>query len=129
MTALVNGKGACVIPVTGATLFAGGEMGSLLNPEDATLIITRAIIYVGTQSTTGGATIAIGTAADAVTSSTNLTAATALDGTDGTAFNLLANGDAADALVVWAATEYVTCTGSADSAAFVGALYLEYLHV
>ena len=129
MTALTHGKGACSIPVTGATLFAGGEMGSLLNPEGSSLIITRAILYVGTQSTTGGATIAIGTAADAVTSSTNLTAATALDGTDGTAFNLLANGDAADALVVWAATEYVTCTGSADSAAFVGALYLEYLHV
>jgi len=129
MTALLHGKGACTIPVTGATLFAGGEMGSLLNPEGGVLIITRAILYVETQSTTGGATIAIGTAVNATTSGNNLTAATALDGTDGTAFNLLANGDAADALVVWTAAQYVTCTGSADSAAFVGKLYLEYLHV
>lgn len=129
MTTPLYGKGACYIPVTGATLFAGGEMGSLLNPEGGVLIITRAVLYVGTQTTTGGATIAIGTAVNATTLGDNLVAALAIDGTDGTAYNLLPDGDPLDALVVWTAAQYVTCTGSADSAAFVGGLYLEYLHV
>jgi hypothetical protein len=129
MTALTFGKGACSIPVTGAVLFAGGEMGSLLNPEGCTVIITRAILYTATPTTAGAVNISIGTAAASTTSATNITNASDADDTAGTAYNCLANGDAADALVVWTSAQYVTCTGSADSSGFTGRLYLEYLRV
>jgi hypothetical protein len=129
MTTRVQGKGACYIPVTAATLFAGGEMGSLINPEDASVIITRAVLYTATPATTGGTNISIGTAADAVTSSTNLVNAQNADNAAGSAYNCLACRSAADALVVWTSTQYVTCTGSADTVGFSGGLYLEYVHV
>ena len=129
MTARVQGKGACYIPVTAATLFAGGEMGSMLNPEGESVIITRAVLYTATPATTGGTNIAIGVAADATTEATNLYNEGYADDTAATAVNLLACRSAADALVVWDAGEYVTCTGSADSVGFTGGLYVEYVHV
>ena len=129
MTERVQGKGACYIPVTAATLFAGGEMGSMKNPEGASVIITRAVLYTATPATTGGTNISVGVAADAVTSSTNLYNAGDADDTAGTAVNLVACRSAADALPVWTSTQYVTCTGSANSVGFTGGLYLEYVHV
>jgi hypothetical protein len=129
MTTRVQGKGACYIPVTAATLFAGGEMGSMINPEGASVIITRCVLYTATPATTGGTNIAIGTAADAATEGTNLYNEGDADDSAGTAVNCLACRSAADALPVWTSTQYVTCTGSADSVGFTGGLYVEYVHV
>jgi hypothetical protein len=129
MTTRIAGKGACCIPVTAATLFAGGEMGSLLNPEGHSVVITRATLYTTTPATTGGTNIAIGTAAAATTEGTNIHNEKDADDTAGTAVNCLAYQDASAHLVVWTAAQYVTCTGSTDTVGFTGKLYLEYLHV
>jgi len=122
-------SGACSIPVTAATLFAGGEMGSFKNPEGVTVIITRAVLYTTTPATAGGTNLSIGVAADAVTSATNIYNAGDADDTAGTAVNCLAVGDAADALVTMTSSQYITVTGSADTVGFTGRLYIQYKRV
>ncbi len=120
-------SGCLEIPLTGATLFAGGEIGSLLNPEGVPLIIQDVKIYVDTPST-GGANINVGIAANGTTSDTDMINALAINGAiTGKAYHgmtaLAAKGEAQ----VWGATEYITATGSADSTGFTGRLFVQYI--
>src|SRR3990172_4459539 len=122
-------SGKLEIPLIGSLLFAGGEIGAVLNPEGVPLIITDVKIYVDTPST-GAANINVGIAADAVTSDTDLINALAINGTiTGKAYHgmtaLAAKGEAQ----VWGASEYITATGSASSAGFTGRLFVEYIRV
>lgn len=119
--------GYVAIPLSGAALFAGGEIGSLLNPEGVPLIITDVKLYVATPST-GGANINCGIAANATTSDTDMINALAINGAiTGKAYHgmtaLAAKGEAQ----VWGATEYITATGSADSTGFAGTLFVQYI--
>jgi hypothetical protein len=120
-------SGYVEIPLAGAALFAGGEIGSLLNPEGVPLIITDVKLYVDTPST-GGANINVGIAANATTSDTDMINALAINGAiTGKAYHgmtaLAAKGEAQ----VWGATEYITATGSADSSGFAGSLFVHYV--
>lgn len=120
-------SGYVEIPLTGNALFAGGEIGSLLNPEGVPLIIVDVKLYVDTPST-GAANISCGIAAAATTSDTDLINALAINGAiTGKAYHgmtaLAAKGEAQ----VWGATEYITATGSADSSDFVGSLFVSYI--
>ena len=129
MTTPLTGQGSWFcIPLTGAALFAGGEIGSAINPEGANLIIKQAVVYIETDTSAAGTTLGVGTGATAATAATDIIAALAIDGSPSTAFNLLAADDAKEALVVWHAADYVTATGSAASTAFVGKLYIKYVH-
>ncbi|MCU0503879.1 MAG: hypothetical protein MUC51_19335 [Anaerolineae bacterium] len=120
-------SGYVEIPLVGAALFAGGEIGSLLNPEGVPLIITDVKLYVDTPST-GGANLNAGIAANSTTSDTDLINALAINGAiTGKAYHgmtaLAAKGEAQ----VWGATEYITATGSADSSGFAGSLFVHYI--
>lgn len=115
------------IPLTGALLFAGGEVAGFLNPEGVPLIITDVKLYVVTPST-GGANLNVGIAANATTSDTDMINALAVNGAiTGKAYHgmtaLAAKGEAQ----VWGATEYITATGSASTVGFVGNLFVEYI--
>ncbi len=127
MTTPVFASGCLEIPLTGNTLFAGGELGAVLNPEGVPLIIQDVKLYVTTPST-GGANINVGIAANATTSDTDMINALAINGAiTGKAYHgmtaLAAKGEAQ----VWGATEYVTATASADSSGFVGKLFVQYI--
>jgi hypothetical protein len=127
-TTVVYGKGSMCIPLTGAVAHTGGEVCNVLNPEGEDLIITRAVVY-STHASTGACNLDVGVGTTAEHNQTELVSAldivalTAL-----TAKNGFACGDAADALVIWDADEYVTACGTGDSSGFTGYLFLEYLH-
>jgi hypothetical protein len=122
-------SGCLEIPLTGATLFAGGEIGAQLNPEGVPLIIVDVKIYVDTPST-GAANINVGIAANGTTSDTDMINALAINGAiTGKAYHgmtaLAAKGEAQ----VWGTTQYITATGSADSSGFTGRLFVQYIRV
>lgn len=120
-------SGTLEIPLTGNALFAGGEIAAQLNPEGVPLIIVDVKLYVDTPST-GGCNINVGIAANGTTSDTDMINALAINGAiTGKAYHgmtaLAAKGEAQ----VWGATEYITATGSASSAGFVGRLFVDYI--
>ena len=115
------------IPLNGAALFAGGEVAAVLNPEGVPVIITDVKLYVDTPST-GAANLSVGIAANGTTSDTDMINALAVNGAiTGKAYHgmtaLAAKGEAQ----VWGATEYITATGSASTAGFVGRLFVQYI--
>jgi hypothetical protein len=122
-------SGCLEIPLTGAALFAGGEIGAMLNPEGVPLIITDVKIYIDTPST-GAADINVGIAADATTSDTDMINALAINGAvTGLAYHGMTALDAKGAAQIWDTDEYITATGSADSSDFVGRLFVQYIRV
>lgn len=122
-------SGYIEMPLEGALLFAGGEIGAMLNPEGVPLIITDVKIYVDTPST-GAANISVGIAADAVTADTDMINALAINGAlTGLAYHGMTALAAKGAAQVWGAAEYITATGSADSSGFAGRLFVSYIRV
>jgi hypothetical protein len=127
MTATTFASGCLEIPLTGALLFAGGEIAAVANPEGVALIIQDVKIFIDTPST-GAANIDVGLAANATTSDTDMINALAIDGAiTGKAYHgmtaLAAKGEAQ----VWGTTQYLTATGSADSRGFAGRLFVQYI--
>lgn len=123
----VFASGHLEIPLTGALLFAGGEIAAVENPEGVALIITDVKLFVDTPST-GACNLNAGLAADAVTSDTDMINALAINGAiTGKAYHgmtaLVAKGEAQ----VWGVTQYLTVTGSASSVGFTGRLFVEYI--
>jgi hypothetical protein len=117
------------IPLTGAALFAGGEVAACLNPEGVPLIITDVKLYVDTPST-GAANLNVGIAANATTSDTDMINALAVNGAiTGVAYHGMTALAAKGAAQVWGATEYITATGSASTAGFTGRLFVQYIRV
>lgn len=115
--------------LTGALLFAGGEVAAFANPEGVPLIITDVKLYVDTPST-GAANLSVGLAADAVTSATTLINALAVNGSiTGAAYHGMTALAAKGAAVVWGTGQYLTATGSASTVGFVGRLLVEYIRV
>jgi len=115
------------IPLTGALLYAGGEIAAVANPEGVPLIIQDVKLFVDTPST-GSANLSAGLAADAVTSDTDLINALAINGSiTGKAYHgmtaLAAKGEAQ----VWGTTQYLTATGSASTVGFTGRLFVQYI--
>jgi len=129
MTTTTFASGRLEIPLTGAALFAGGEIASVANPEGLPLIITDVKIYVSTAST-GAATINVGINASPTTSDTDLISALAINGAiAGLAYHGMTALAAKGAAQVWGAADYITATGSADSSGFRGRLYISYVRV
>ena len=117
------------IPLTGALLFAGGEVAAIANPEDVPLIITDVKIYVDTPST-GAANLSVGLAANATTSDTDMINALAVNGAvTGLAYHGMTALAAKGAAQVWGTTQYLTATGSASTVGFVGRLFVQYIPV
>jgi hypothetical protein len=117
------------IPLTGALLFAGGEVAAIANPEGVPLIITDVKIYVDTPST-GAANLSVGLAANATTSDTDMINALAVNGSiTGLAYHGMTALAAKGAAQVWGTTQYLTATGSASTVGFVGRLFVQYIPV
>lgn len=117
------------IPLTGALLFAGGEVAAVANPEGVPLIITDVKIYVDTPST-GAANLSVGLAANATTSDTDMINALAVNGAvTGLAYHGMTALAAKGAAQVWSTTQYLTATGSASTVGFVGRLFVQYIPV
>jgi len=122
-------SGCLEIPLTGALLFAGGEVAAVLNPEGVPLIIVDVKIYIDTPST-GAANLSVGIAADATTSDTDMINALAVNGAvTGLAYHGMTALAAKGAAQVWAVDEYITATGSASTVDFVGRLFVSYIRV
>ena len=122
-------SGFLEIPLTGAALFAGGEVAAQLNPEGVPLIIVDVKLYVDTPST-GAANLNVGIAANATTSDTDMINALAVNGAiTGVAYHGMTALAAKGAAQVWGATEYITATGSASTAGFAGRLFVQYIRV
>lgn len=122
-------SGYVEIPLTGALLFAGGEVAAFLNPEGVPLVITDVKIYVTTPST-GAANLSAGVNASATTSDTDLINALAVNGAiTGLAYHGMTALAAKGAAQVWGAADYITATGSASTVGFVGRLYVQYIRV
>ena len=127
MTTTTYKSGCLEIPLTGLVATTGGGIASVLNPEGVPLIIVDVKIYVDTPST-GGANIACGINASAVTSDTDLINALAINGAiTGLAYHGMTALAAKGAAQVWGAAEYITATGSADSSGFTGRLFVQYI--
>lgn len=127
MTTTTYKSGCLEIPLTGLVATTGGGIASVLNPEGVPLIITDVKIYVDTPST-GGANINVGINASATTSDTDMINALAINGAiTGLAYHGMTALAAKGAAQVWAATEYITATGSADSSGFTGRLFVQYI--
>ena len=127
MTATTFSSGFLEIPLTGAALFAGGEIAAVANPEGVALIIVDVKIFVDTPST-GGCNISVGLAANATTSDTDMINALAIDGAiTGLAYHGMTALAAKGAAQVWGTTQYLTATGSASSAGFAGRLFVQYI--
>lgn len=105
-----------------------GTLGSIVNPEGEILIITRAVLYIDTDTSDAGTTLNVGVGAASTTDNNALHAAIAIDGSAGTAYQGYDAADAGDTLVMWPVGQYVTTTSSAAATAFVGRLDIEYIH-
>lgn len=122
------------VPLAGVAATTGGAIAAIANPEGVTLQILRSYLLVSTQSA-GAANVSVGVAADATTSASDMISALAVNSvTSGTVYAGSVGGDASkDSLVAapapWTATKYVTVTGSATTAGFVGTLFIEYIRI
>lgn len=107
---------------TGAS---AGDIAAVANPEGVPVHITRAILYLTTEST-GASTLNVGVAANGTTGSDNL-----IDGVSGATAgaydNLKDGGSNGKGGQLWGASEYVTASESTgDTTGLEGYLCLEY---
>lgn len=121
-----TGANYAVVPLTATTSTGGGTVAAWAPPEGGPVFITRALM-VTTVVATGAATVTVGTAANATTSSGNLmttadvhTATIAYD-------NIVNASTSGKAMQYLAAGSYITATGSADTTGLVGTLLIEYI--
>ncbi len=127
---LIYGKGTVCFALTGSATHAAGEsLGHIQNPEDHDIIITNCILFC-TDSSTGAANLTVGTGTSATTGhdQTQLCGSSALAAAAGTSWVGFAVGDAADALVILDADDYIVACGDADTSGFAGYCFVEYLH-
>ena len=131
MTAVINtevGKDYLVIDFTGEV--AQGLQGNIANPEGVDLLITNSYMYLITAST-AAATMNVGPGASGADNS-ELHGAMPLNGGAGTAwmgYHPAVTQDASLA-VLWGASEFLTFTTAAASAAACTAkFYVKYIRV
>lgn len=126
MPTLIQGKGALQVALAGVTSTSGGGLIAIPNPEGVDLIITRVVVNRTTKSA-GAASVDIGVAADATTSSDNLIDGLAFGAAEGVADNITDGGSNGKSRQLWGASQYVTATGGASTAGLVGTLSIEYI--
>lgn len=124
---MAQGYGWLKQALTAATTTAGGDALGLANPEGERIYVTRVLVDITTEAT-GAATLDVGIAAAATTSSDTL-----LDGIDaGSAAAVFDSADETDSGTngkagrAWDSDEYLTVTPSATLAGMVGNIYIEY---
>ena len=106
---------------------AAGNAGCLdqANPEEANLIITRAIVRTTTQATGGARNLNIGVGAEGADNNNVFAAYAATTGTFED--HMRVAGPGTGIAVLWGAAQFLTVTANADPADQVAALYIEYV--
>jgi len=126
------GLGWFSVPLTGVAATIGGAIASIANPEGADIIVTRALLYVKTNST-GAANLTIGVGTSATTDYSDMMTATAMAAAAGKIYTCSAYSASIATEVtapgVWLAAEFCNVTGSATTAGLTGTLYVEYLRL
>jgi hypothetical protein len=126
-------RGRMTIKITGAASAAAGGLGSVANLEGVPVLITRSQLYVETPST-GAANLGIGVVAAATTAGTDVLNDLAVNGSitgkvyNGNTIQVTAKTEIT-APAVWTAAKFLTFTGSATTAGFVGWLFIEYVRL
>jgi len=126
-----EGRGLLAIKITGVASTDNGGIGAVLNPEGVDCVILRTTFYSVTPST-GAANLSVGVASAATSAGTDIL--NALDANTMTAKTMW-NGHAMQntaktqisAPALWQDDYYITFTGSATTAGFVGYLFVEYV--
>lgn len=118
--------GWLAIPVAGVTATTGGAIVSQANPENASLIVTRAVLHRTTKST-GAANADIGIGSSATTSYDNLLDGVDVGAAEGAEDNVDEQGTNGLSTMLWPAAHFLTMTGSASTAGLVGTLYVQYI--
>lgn len=126
-------RGTLSFPITGQVAHSADEAGCLgyiQNPEGVPIIIKSCFVY-GITNSTGAANLTIGNASTIAGAHdrTDQFAAAAQAASAGTAVTGFANGDAADALPVVPADDYICAFGSASTAGYTGVAYIDYVRV
>lgn len=125
-------NGRLTINFTGEASTAGGGIAAIANPEDKSVLILRATLYVSDNST-GAANLSAGIADDASTSATDIVNALAMAAAAGKAYNGHAMQNTAKteiaAPALWTASKFLTLSGSASTVGLAGKLIIEYVRV
>ena len=129
-TTLTDQRGLFKIVLTGAASTANAGLGEVANPEGVKLGILRTYLYARTGST-GAANLDAGIAASGA-KGTNILST--FDGIQATIGGKLFYAQAVpvnetEDAVVWAATDYLTFTGSATTAGLDADVYVEYIRL
>jgi hypothetical protein len=126
------GKGMCSIDFTGVVATTGGAIASVKNPEGVDVIVTKAFVYLATNST-GAANLTIGIGTSATTDYSDMVTATAMAAAAGKVYTAAAISASIATEVtapgVWLSTEYVNITGSGSTVGLTGTLFIEYVRV
>ena len=115
-----------VVNIAGVVATTGGGIASVANPEGVPILIMRALLHRTTKST-GAATADIGIAANGATSNKTLLDAVDIAAVENLEDNIKNKGATGLERRIWAASEFLTMTGSADSTGLVGKLIIEYV--
>lgn len=129
-TALVDQRGMFKITITGVASIANAGIGEVANPEGVKLGILRTYLYSRTGST-GAVNLDVGVAASGAKGTNILSTFDGIQATIGGKLfycQAVPVNETEDA-VVWAATEYITFTGSATSVGLDADLYVEYIRL
>lgn len=121
--------GVFSVDITGGTATSGGGVAAIPNPEGVDLLITRAHLYVLSNST-GAANLTVGTAGSGTAAANSMLPATAMAAAAGSAFNLTYHGTAVGAAMApqkWGSADYVNVAGSASTAGLTARLFIDYL--
>jgi len=119
------------IKITGVASSDNGGIGYIANPEGVKLGILRTYLYARTGST-GAVNLDVGVATAVTSKGTDILST--FDGVEATIGGKLFYCQAVpvnetEDAVVWAATSYITFTGSATSVGLDADLYVEYIRL
>jgi hypothetical protein len=131
LATVVDQKGWLVIDLTGAASAANAGLGEIANPEGVLLGITRAFLYFTTGSA-GAANLDIGIGASGAKCTDIVSTMDVIQATVGGKFIYAPAAQVAETespTAKWAATTYLTFTGSATTAGLVAKLFLEYIRL
>lgn len=112
------------LTTTGLNSTGGGAIGALANPAGVPIILFHPFWDI-TAASAGAATADVGVAANGTTSADNLFDALTLNGSITGAY-AAGSGTNGRAVRRMSASEFITVTGSANSASLAGTLYVPF---
>jgi hypothetical protein len=117
------------MPITGVAATTGGALGSFTPKEGLPIIILHTVLYVNVNST-GAATVSVGTAATATTSSANLITSADVGTAPSVVYdNITDIGASGKSRQLMLPGQFLTITGSASTVGLTGMLYFVFIKI